>query len=97
VGGLYDVLGVHGWSFEDASYIKLRELSASFRIGAIGGAGDWKIGVVGRNLHTWTDWRGFDPESGNTTGPLNSSILTPVAGYRFPNLRTYTMQLSSTF
>jgi TonB-linked SusC/RagA family outer membrane protein len=97
VGGLYDVLAVHGWSFEDASYVKLREVSATFRVGAIGGAGDWRIGVVGRNLKTWTDWRGFDPESGNTTGPLNSSILTPVAGYRFPNLRTYTFQLSSTF
>jgi TonB-dependent SusC/RagA subfamily outer membrane receptor len=97
VGGLYDVLAVHGWSFEDASYVKLRELSANYRVGPIGGRGDWRVGIVGRNLKTWTDWSGFDPESGNTTGPLNSSILTPVAGYRFPNLRTYTLQLSSTF
>ena len=63
----------------------------------IGGSGDWKIGLVGRNLKTWTKYRGFDPESGNTTGPLNSSALTPVAGYRFPNLRTYTFQLSTSF
>jgi TonB-linked SusC/RagA family outer membrane protein len=97
VGGLYDALNPHGWSMDDASYVKLRELSASFRVGQIGGRGDWRIGLVGRNLKTWTDWRGFDPESGNTTGPFNSSILTPVAGYRFPNLRTYTFQLSSTF
>ncbi len=97
VGGLYDALAVHGWSFEDASYVKLRELSANYRVGAIGGRGDWRVGLVGRNLKTWSDWSGFDPESGNTTGPLNSSILTPVAGYRFPNLRTFTLQLSSTF
>ncbi|MBC8165196.1 MAG: hypothetical protein H7Y20_04895, partial [Bryobacteraceae bacterium] len=97
VGGLYDALNPHGWSMDDASYVKLRELAASYRVGPVGGRGDWRIGLVGRNLKTWTDWRGFDPESGNTTGPFNSSILTPVAGYRFPNLRTYTFQLSSTF
>lgn len=97
VGGLYDALNPAAWSMDDASYIKLRELSASYRVGPVGGRGDWRFGLVGRNLKTWTKWRGFDPESGNTTGPFNSSILTPVAGYRFPNLRTYTFQLSSTF
>ena len=97
VGGLYDALGPSTFSVEDASYVKLRELSVNYHIGAVGGAGDWKIGFVGRNLHTWTKYRGFDPESGNTTGPLNSSALTPVAGYRFPNLRTYTAQLSTSF
>jgi len=97
VGGLYDALGPSTFSVEDASYVKLREATLNFRIGQIGGTGDWKVGLVGRNLKTWTDWRGFDPESGNTTGPLNSSALTPVAGYRFPNLRTYTFQLSTSF
>jgi TonB-linked SusC/RagA family outer membrane protein len=97
VGGLYDALGTSTFSVEDASYIKLRELTVNYRLGSIAGTGDWKVGFVGRNLKTWTDWRGFDPESGNTTGPLNSSALTPVAGYRFPNLRTYTLQLSTSF
>ncbi|MDQ6770710.1 MAG: SusC/RagA family TonB-linked outer membrane protein [Gemmatimonadota bacterium] len=97
IGGLYDALGPSTFSVEDASYVKLRELSVSYRVGALAGTGDWKLGFVGRNLHTWTKYRGFDPESGNTTGPLNSSALTPVAGYRFPNLRTYTVQLSTSF
>ena len=97
IGGLYDALGPNTFNVEDASYVKLRELSVGYRVGALAGRGDWKISFVGRNLHTWTNYRGFDPESGNTTGPLNSSALTPVAGYRFPNLRTYTAQLSSSF
>jgi TonB-linked SusC/RagA family outer membrane protein len=97
VGGFYDALNPSSFSFEDASYVKLRELSVNYRLGAVGGRGDWKLGFVGRNLKTWTDFRGFDPEGGNTTGPLNSSALTPVTGYRFPNLRTYTFQLSSSF
>ncbi|HUQ19168.1 MAG TPA: SusC/RagA family TonB-linked outer membrane protein [Gemmatimonadaceae bacterium] len=97
VGGLYDALNPSTFSVEDASYIKLRELTVNYRLGSIAGTGDWKVGLVGRNLKTWTDYRGFDPESGNTTGPLNSSALTPVAGYRFPNLRTYTLQISTSF
>jgi hypothetical protein len=97
VGGLYDALNPSSATFEDASYIKLRELQVNYRIGRVAGTGDWKIGVVGRNLHTWTKFRGFDPEAGNSTGAFNSSALTPVAGYRFPNLRTFTVQLSSSF
>ena len=97
IGGFYDALNPSSFSVEDASYVKLRELTVSYHFGAVGGTGDWKVGFVGRNLHTWTNFRGFDPEAGNTTGPFNSSALTPVAGFRFPNLRTYTVQLSSSF
>lgn len=97
IGGFYDALNPSSYSVEDASYVKLRELNVAFRLGSIGGLGDWKVGVVGRNLKTWTDFRGFDPEAGNSTGPLNSAALTPVAGFRFPNLRTYTVQLSTSF
>jgi hypothetical protein len=97
IGGFYDALNPSSYSVEDASYMKLREVNVAYHIGAIGGRGDWKLGVVGRNLKTWTDFRGFDPEAGNSTGPFNSSALTPVAGFRFPNPRTYTVQLSTSF
>ena len=97
IGGLYDALNPTEYSFEDASYVKLRELQVSYRVGQVAGVGDWKVGVVGRNLYTWTSFKGFDPEGGNSSGPLNSSALTPVTGYRFPNLRTVTLQLSSSF
>ncbi|MFN2603924.1 MAG: SusC/RagA family TonB-linked outer membrane protein [Gemmatimonadaceae bacterium] len=97
IGGFYDVLGPNTYNTEDASYVKLRELSVNYRLGAIGGRGDWKVGVVGRNLKTWTNFTGFDPESGNTSGPLNSAALTGVAGYRYPKMRTFTVQLSTSF
>lgn len=97
IGGFYDALNPSSFSVEDASYMKLREVNVAYHLGAIGGRGDWKVGVVGRNLKTWTDFRGFDPEAGNSTGPFNSSALTPVAGFRFPNPRTYTVQLSTSF
>ena len=97
VGGLYDLLNPNGYNIQDASYVKLRELSVNYRLGSIGGTGDWKIGFVGRNLKTWSDWEGFDPESGSTSGPLNSAALTGVAGYNYPKLRSYTVQISTSF
>jgi hypothetical protein len=97
VGGFYDVLGPNIFNTEDASYVKLREASLTYHVGRVGGNGDWKVGLIGRNLKTWTKFRGFDPESGNTTGPLNSAVLTGIAGYRYPKLRTWTLQLSTAF
>jgi hypothetical protein len=97
IGGFYDALGPSSATVEDATYMKLREINVAYRLGAIGGRGDWKVGFIGRNLKTWSDFKGFDPEAGNSTGFLNSSALTPVAGYRFPNLRTYTVQISTSF
>jgi TonB-linked SusC/RagA family outer membrane protein len=97
VGGLYDVLRPNNFNVEDASYVKLRELSLDYRLGPVFGSGDWKLGVVGRNLKTWTNFRGFDPEAGTTTGPLNSAVLSGAASYSYPKLRTFTARLSTTF
>jgi TonB-linked SusC/RagA family outer membrane protein len=97
VGGFYDVLGPNTYNTEDASFVKLRELSVNFRVGSIMGNGDWKVGFVGRNLKTWTNFRGFDPEAGDTGGPFNSAALTGITSYSYPKLRTYTFQLSTSF
>lgn len=60
---------------EDASYIKLREISVSYTLDP-----DWlaplgftaaDVTVAGRNLVTWTDYSGIDPENnlwGNSAG-----------------------------
>ena len=97
VGGLYDVLRPNSFNVEDASWVKLREVSVSYRVGALAGTGDWKIGFVGRNLKTWTKFHGFDPEGGTSSGPLNSAVLSGVSSYNYPKMRTYTFQLSSSF
>lgn len=97
VGGFYDVLGPTRFSVESGSFVKLREVSVNYRIGPVGGVGDWNLGLVGRNLHTWTDFRGWDPEVGVSGGVLNSAALNAVSGFDFPNLRTFTVQLSTNF
>ncbi len=101
LGGFYDQLLPNSYTVEDASYAKLRELLVSYHIGPIARTGDWEIAVVGRNLFTITGYRGFDPEVGLSGGAqLNgsaSAAINAVDAFTFPNLRTFTFGLSSTF
>lgn len=97
VGGLYNVLGPTSESVEDASYVKLREASLSYNIGPVGGQGNWTLGLVGRNLYTWTKYRGYDPEVGRGGQQLNNAALNGIDYFSFPNLRTFTVQVSTAF
>ena len=97
VGGFYDVLRPNSYNVEDASYVKLRELSVNYNVGSVFGNGDWKVGVVGRNLKTWSNFRGFDPEQGTSSGPLNSAVLSSSTTYNYPKMRQFTVQVSTSF
>jgi len=97
IGGLYDILGPTDDSVEDASFMRLREVSLSYNIGPVAGAGNWTLGVVGRNLLTITDYRGYDPEVGRAGGQLNSAALNAIDYFTFPNLRTFSLQISTSF
>ena len=59
-------MGTRGGYFEDASFWKLRELSFTVtvpqRFANSLRAGSASITLAGRNLKTWTDYTGIDPE-----------------------------------
>ncbi|MEP6779963.1 MAG: SusC/RagA family TonB-linked outer membrane protein [Gemmatimonadaceae bacterium] len=95
-GGFYDILGPNNYNVESGSYAKLREVSAAFRIGKIGGVGDWTVSLVGRNLFTITKYSGYDPEVG-VSGGNSASLVNQVDAFNFPTLRTYTMSISTRF
>ncbi|HVH69313.1 MAG TPA: SusC/RagA family TonB-linked outer membrane protein [Gemmatimonadales bacterium] len=112
LGGLYDQLMPNNYSVEDASYAKLRELSVSYHLGKLGGVGDWGISVVGRNLFTITGYRGFDPEIGigafapqpggattlgSSGGQSASGAINAVDAFSFPNTRSFTIGLTTSF
>jgi TonB-linked SusC/RagA family outer membrane protein len=67
---------------QDASFAKLRELSATYTLPRqfLGIASPVSLTVAGRELHTWTDYRGVDPEISAfeqaTTPPLRRFIVT---------------------
>lgn len=106
VGGLYDLLGPNNAMTEDASYAKLREVNVGFHIGSFGSmGGDWNVSFIGRNLHTWTKYHGFDPEvgfgavsgAGSTTNGSGSAAINAIDAFTFPNLRSYTLSLQTSF
>lgn len=98
--GLYNNLSASDYFVEDGSYVKLRELSVAYRLGdralQVAGlnrfASGIKLALIGRNLLTWTDYSGFDPEvtSGN-------DFNFRIDGFRYPNFRTITGQVEITF
>jgi hypothetical protein len=98
-GGFYDILGPNNYVVEDASYAKLREVSLTYQIGRVRGWGDWTVGLVGRNLLTFTKYSGYDPETGATGGnnQTGSGLINQVDAFGFPTLRTYTLSLSTRF
>ncbi len=79
---------------EDGSYVKLKELAVNYtlpatflrqvRLGALEGA---KVGIVGRNLLTFTDYSGYDPEVAGLSGDPYSFRFD---GFSYPNFRTFT-------
>ena len=97
IGGLYDILALNNVTVEDASFVKMREVDVSYRVGSVAGIGNWTVSLIGRNLKTWTKYKGFDPEVGAANGALNSSVLNAIDAYQFPNLRTFSFSLSTTF
>jgi hypothetical protein len=99
VGGLYDILSPSNHMVEDASFVKLREVSLGYNVGAIGGVGNWTVNVIGRNLKTWTDYSGFDPEVGigASGGAAGSGILNAIDAFGFPQLRTVSFVIQTTF
>jgi TonB-linked SusC/RagA family outer membrane protein len=99
IGGLYDILFQGSQFTEDASFIKLRELSASYNVGRIGNFGDWTVSVVGRNLLTWTDYTGWDPEVGigRSGGQAGSGLVNAIDAFTFPQLRTVSFALQTSF
>lgn len=90
---------------EDGSYVKLREVAARYTFGAdqlanvpgLNAFSGITLNVTGRNLVTWTDYRGYDPEIGKAGGDTGSAALARVDGYTYPNFRTWTFGVELNF
>ncbi len=80
---------------EDASYIKLREIGLTYNFGRINKVfEDFSIGILGRNLLSFDDYQGFDPET-NSAGQNDR-----VRGDDFGNVpipRTFSIRIAGKF
>ncbi|MGH7573579.1 MAG: SusC/RagA family TonB-linked outer membrane protein [Longimicrobiales bacterium] len=106
--GLYNGLGGLQPSnafVEDATFTKLREVALSYRFTAdqlagipgLSYASGLGITLIGRNLFTITDYRGYDPEVGKAGGDTGSSAIARVDGFQYPNFRTWTAAFELNF
>lgn len=86
---------------EDATYLKLREISLTYTLDKkilnnFLGINRVKFGVVGRNLLTLTNYTGFDPETGHSEEGLSSNSLKfDLSSY--PNYATISGTVQITF
>jgi TonB-linked SusC/RagA family outer membrane protein len=109
--GYYDAgYGVSGLQpsnmyVEDGSFTKLREIALSYRLsqdllGGVPGLNRFSsigLNLVGRNLFTWTDYRGYDPDLGEGGGDTGSAAVARVDGYNYPNFRSFTFSVDFIF
>ena len=74
-------------------------MSLSYQIGRVRGIGDWTVGFTGRNLFTFTNYSGYDPEVGSTGGNNESSsgLINQVDAFDFPTLRQFTFTVTTRF
>jgi TonB-linked SusC/RagA family outer membrane protein len=80
--GTAPAAGILHQYIQSGSFVKLREVSASYTVPPrwVWGASAATISIAARELHTWTDYRGLDPEvnsAGAATATLQDQAVTP--------------------
>jgi TonB-linked SusC/RagA family outer membrane protein len=94
-GGVFN--GPQAQFFEDGSFVKLRELSVAYNLDVPVsqqrfGFSSVEVRVAGRNLRTWTDYTGVDPET--SVGNAQFSPIRGVDYFNNPQTRSLVISLS---
>jgi TonB-linked SusC/RagA family outer membrane protein len=89
-------LGTYAGYVEDASFTKLREVAVTFdvpaRLARRAGASRLSVTLAGRNLHTWTNYKGIDPEAN-----ISTDGFTMIDIEATPQVRYYTARINVTW
>jgi len=83
--------------YEDADYLKLREIALAFdvpdHLAAAVGARSATIVVGGRNIATWTSYSGADPEAGSYGASLTGAPTIIADFGTVPTARVWTLRV----
>jgi TonB-linked SusC/RagA family outer membrane protein len=103
----YNGINANDYFVEDGSFIRLRELSVNYALPAslvqtlhLGSVQTPRIGVVGRNLWTSTNYTGYDPDvtgAGGVTGGGSKPFAYRVDNFSYPAYRSFTAMLEFGF
>lgn len=84
---------------EDASYVRIQEITLGYklpgRFAGMANLADARLFVSGRNLKTWSDYMGFNPEANSAGSGSNTTISNEF--YSYPLARTITFGVQGSF
>lgn len=93
-GYINSIYGIEEWRVDDGSFVKLREVSLSYNFGQVKSIRDITVLLSGRNLISWDDYKGYDPEV-NAAG--QSTLLRGIDFGAVPIPRTFSLTLQAKF
>ncbi len=93
-GYVTGVYAIEEWRVDKGDYIKLRELSVSYNLGKVAFANNLSLNFSGRNLISWDNYKGYDPEV-NAAG--QSTILRGIDFGSTPIPRTFSFGVKADF
>ena len=91
INGIY---AIEEWRVDDGSFVKLRELSVSYNVGKLKFINNLSINFSGRNLISWDNYKGYDPEV-NSGG--QSTLLRGIDFGATPIPRTFSFGIKADF
>lgn len=93
-GYILGVYQIEQWRVDDGSFVKLREIALSYNLGKFKFFKDLTVSLSGRNLISWDNYKGYDPEV-NSAG--QSTLLRGIDFGSVPIPRTFRLAISTKF
>ena len=100
----YNNIDANTYFVENGTYVRLRELAVNYQLPkawvrpvSFLGFESARMGVVGRNLWTSTNYKGYDPDVTGTSGLQGNPFTYRVDYFTYPQFRTFTFMLELGF
>ena len=94
-GYIFAVYNTQEFRIDNGSFVKLRETALTYTLPSFSKyVQDVNLSLVGRNLYSWDNYKGFDPE---TSAGGASDLLRGIDFGNVPIPRTYQLRLSANF
>ena len=93
-GYINSIYAIEEWRVDDGSCVKIRELSVSYNVGKLKFINNLSINFSGRNLISWDNYKGYDPEV-NSGG--QSTLLRGIDFGATPIPRTFSFGIKADF
>ncbi|MFD2721818.1 SusC/RagA family TonB-linked outer membrane protein [Hymenobacter monticola] len=94
-GYIFAIYNTQEFRVDDGSFVKLREAALSYTLPTLSKyISNLTVSVVGRNLYSWDNYNGFDPE---TSAGGSNDLLRAIDFGNVPIPRTYQLKLAASF